>query len=454
MPLDADTLSLEDVFVPDLFDAIDWNDVNAALEGQSDIPQPAQPSTTPIGVSLFRHDINIHRPETMPHPSLSLPEKRPPLPTFSLPEKAPPKPHLPPKRNMRPHLPTPPPRVGPVDLEVAEDHTAPFVLDHAKESDAKELVRDVDDNIGEFAILCGAMINAYRGVVIEAPAGLFGSETAAEARDIDRDFERGIRDTAADSSGLWRQILEGFAKYGEASNDPSLSKLQRQMAEQPIVLDAEGNAVDVRPTARERRTDRAIARDEATHVSPWKRMSAIIGDRSSTSLNPFKLIGKKLVPLLSAARPPPRIIATALNHFPRMTTPEGVLEIVQEYVSRYVGLNDASKFYIDAIMRTVRPILFPLLRLISRSISLNLRAMTTVLNHPKLAAGTVAATTYVFRFIGWIWHMVVSIVHAVVRLIAAIVQFVVAIVVSIYASPVTGIIINAVVAMVIRFVIR
>ena len=439
-PPSNDTLSLDDVFVPDLFDTIDWSDVNAALD-----QSPPPTTATPIGISLFRYDINIHKPQAMSNLS---------LPVVTLPEKAPPKPHLPPKPNLRPRLPTLPSHIGPVELEVAEDHTKPFVLDHAKERDAKELVRDVDDNLGEFAILCGAMVNAYRGVVTEAPAGLFGSETAAEARDIDRDLERAVRDTSADSSGLWRQILEGFAKYGEASGDPSLAKLQRQMATQPIVLDSAGNAVDVRPTASERRVDRAIARDEAAHVSPWKRMSAIIGDSSSTTLNPFKLVGKKLIPLLSAARPPPRIIATALNHFPRMTSPEGALEVIQNYVSRYVAFNDASKFYIDAIMRAVTPLLFPLLRLISHGISLNLRTMTAVLNHPKLAAGTVAATTYVFRFIGWVWHLIVSIVHTIVRLIAAIVQFVIAIVVSIYASPITGIIINAVVALIIRFVIR
>lgn len=442
----ADLTDVTDVFMPDLFQQVDWNDLKDVL---SDTPETVP---TPIGVSLFNYDVNIHKPETMPSFSLRHPSALP-VPEFHKPEKLPVDPRkFKPHRPHRPRLSNLLPGGGPLEVVVAENRNAPFVLDHAKERDAKELVRDVDNNMGEFAVLCGAMINAYRGVVTTAPAGLFGAETAEQAKAIDDDMERAVRSTAADSDGLWRQILEGFVKYADANGDPSLAKLQRQMDTSTIVLDDEGNAVDTR-TRGERRVDRKIEREEAAHVGTWKRIANIIGNNENT-LNPFLLVGKKLIPILSAVRPPPRIITTALNHFPRMTTPEGALEVIQSYVGRYFAFNDSASFIVDSIMRAVTPVLFPLLRLISRSISLNLRAMTTILNNPKIAMATVSAATYVFRFIGWIWHLIVSIIHTIVRLVAAIIQFVVAIVVSIYASPITGIIVNTIVALVIRFVIR
>lgn len=405
--------SLSDMDLPDIFEEVRQMD---------------------IGASLFSYDLHFKKPPLPARPSPNLHFQKP---AYELHFQ---KPALPPRPRSR--SPSPPPR-RPVVFEVAPNPNTPFVLDHKKEAEAKALIQEIDGNMGEFAILCGALANAYRGVLTTAPAGLFGQDTVKEAKSLDDETERAIVATAADSEGLWRQILEGFAKYADAEGDPHLAKLRYRMQQEPPEA----------TTKAERKLARAIEREDASPAeNPWKRITRLAGEQ--TGLNPIRILGTKLVPTLAAMRPPPAILTTALNHLPRMTTPTGILEVIRSYVGKYVQFSDASKFYIDAILRVVSPMLFPLLRFMARDSAAALRDANRLLNSPKVAMATVGAATYLFRFIGWLWHVIVAIVHTIVRLIAAIVQFVIAIVVSIYASPVTGIVVNAIVALVIRFVIR
>ena len=412
--------TLEDMDFPDIFEETIKDDMD-------------------IGISLFSYDLSIKKPDMPKISSFHL--QKPDMPNVSSIHFQKP-PTL--------HRPTPPPpkqekNTSHITFEMANNPNPTFVLDTKKEAEAKALVQEVDNNMGEFAILMGALANSYRGMVTTAPAGLFGNETVEEAKGSDKDMERAILNTSQDSSGLWRQILEGFAKYGEAEGDPTLAKLKRRM-EDP-------DHPAVASTRAQRRLDRTIQKEEdAYHEGSWKKLSRYIGNDSG--LNPVNLLGKKIMPALMAIRPPPRMITVALNHLPRMTTPEGVLDMIRSYVGKYIQLTDSSRFFLDAIMRVISPILFPLLRFIARDSAHALHDANRVLQNKKIAMVAVAGTTYLFRLIGWIWHMVVAIVHTVVRLIAAIIQFVVAIIVSIYASPIVGIIINAVVALVIKFIVR
>lgn len=399
-----------------------------------------------IGISLFSYDLSLRKPAT-PNLSFNKPSapnlsfNKPSTPNFSF--------NKPSVQFQRPphHTKPPPSKPNPshITFEVAKNNNPTFVLDSKKEAEAKVLVQQVDNNMGEFAILMGALANSYRGMVTTAPAGLFGNETVEEAKGLDKDMERAILNTSQDSDGMWRQILEGFAKYGEAEGDPTLAKLQRKMN------DPDNPAI--KTTKAERRLDREIAKDEnAYHEGTWKKVSRYIGNDSG--LNPVNVLGKKIMPALMAIRPPPAMITTALNHFPRMKRPEDVLDMIKSYVGQYIQLTDSSRFFLDAIMRIISPILFPLLKFIARDSTYALKATNRVLNNKRIAMVAVAGTTYLFRLVGWIWHMIIAIVHTIVRLIAAIIQFVLAIVLSIYASPITGIIVNAIVAIVIKFVIR
>lgn len=416
---------LQDLDLPDLLDA---SVVSDAISMN-------------IGVGLFSYNLNFQKP--------SLPEthlKKPSLPEFHLNKPSLPEFHL--QKPVLPSKPKPTEKKEPsnkptVHFEVAPNTNPTFVLDTKKEAEAKALVHEIDGNIGEFAILCGAMANAYRGMVTTAPAGLFGEETVKEAGKLDAEMEQSMMKTVDNSDGFWRQILEGFAKYGEAEGDPTLAKLKRRMEDNETV----------KATRAERRLDRVIEKEDATvYESKWRH--ALRSLQTNTGLNPVVVLGKRIVPALLASRPSPAILTTALNHLPRMSSPDGLLSMIRSYVGQYIQMTDASRFFVDAILRTVSPILFPLLRFIARDSAMLNKQMQHLIHNKRIAMVTVASTTYVMRLVGWLWHMVVAIIHTVIRLIFAIIQFVVAIVVSIYASPVTGIIVNAVVALVIRFVVR
>ncbi|MCG5559901.1 hypothetical protein, partial [Klebsiella pneumoniae] len=77
----------------------------------------------------------------------------------------------------------------------------------------------------------------------------------------------------------------------------------------------------------ERRIDRANEADDAVHEPVWKHVTRLMG--ANVGWSPGAVVGKRLVPILMAVRPTPRIVATALNHFPRMDTPLGVLEVIR-----------------------------------------------------------------------------------------------------------------------------
>lgn len=406
-------------------------------------------SSMNIGVSLFSYNLDFKKPSL---PNIHV--QKPSLPEFHVQ-----KPNLPEFHLQKPTLPKAPPQEKETGrsknevipdrptFEVAPNTNFTFVLDTKKEAEAKALVHEIDGNLAEFGIICGAIANAYRGMVTTAPAGLFGEETVKEAKTLDSEMEQSLMGTAGNSEGLWRQILEGFAKYGEVEGDPTLAKLKRRMESNPSY------SASLNTRRAERKLDRVIEKeDEVRYESKWRHAARAL--QTNTGFNPVVVLGKRIVPALLASRPSPAILTTALNHLPRMSSPDGLIDLIRSYLGQYIQMTDSSRFFIDAIFRFVSPVLFPLLRFIARDSANALKDTQKLLGNKHIAVATVAATTYVMRLVGWLWHMVVAIIHTVIRLVFAIIQFVIAIIVSIYASPVSGILINAIVAVVIKFVIR